>query len=409
MSNLNKVLEVKNITKVYKKYDTNFDRLKEIFLKKSYHKEFISNNNISFDLYESETLGIIGVNGAGKSTILKIIAGVIAPTLGEVIRHGRVTALLELGTGFNLEMTGYENIFLNGRLIGMTQEECEENIQNIIDFSELGHHINEPIKTYSSGMSMRLAFSIALFSNPKILIVDEALSVGDAHFAAKCTKALKERKEKNMSIIYVSHDLNSLKILCDRVLLLNHGEIVKEGISEDVINQYNFLIAKLNEEDKILQTDDTNTSSFGTFDVEVTKIEIKGTQSQSNIISAGENANIIVHIKSNIDIENVNIGILIKDRYGQDIFGTTSKNEGSEYRLAKTKEYKIVFNLDLNIGIGKYTISTALAVGENHLDYCLHWLDYGTDFEIAGIKGNLFTGINKLYPKITEMEELNDK
>jgi len=409
MSNLNKVLEVKNITKVYKKYDTNFDRLKEIFLKKSYHKEFISNNNISFDLYESETLGIIGVNGAGKSTILKIIAGVIAPTLGEVIRHGRVTALLELGTGFNLEMTGYENIFLNGRLIGMTQEECEENIQNIIDFSELGHHINEPIKTYSSGMSMRLAFSIALFSNPKILIVDEALSVGDAHFAAKCTKALKERKEKNMSIIYVSHDLNSLKILCDRVLLLNHGEIVKEGISEDVINQYNFLIAKLNEEDKILQTDDTNTSSFGTFDVEVTKIEIKGTQSQSNIISAGENANIIVHIKSNIDIENVNIGILIKDRYGQDIFGTTSKNEGSEYRLTKTKEYKIVFNLDLNIGIGKYTISTALAVGENHLDYCLHWLDYGTDFEIAGIKGNLFTGINKLYPKITEMEELNDK
>jgi len=409
MSNLNKVLEVKNITKIYKKYDTNLDRLKEIFFKKSYHKEFVSNNNISFDLFESETLGIIGVNGAGKSTILKIIAGVIAPTSGQVVRDGRVTALLELGTGFNLEMTGYENIFLNGRLIGMTQEECEENIQNIIDFSELGHHINEPIKTYSSGMSMRLAFSIALFSNPKILIVDEALSVGDAHFAAKCTKALKERKEKNMSIIYVSHDLNSLKILCDRVLLLNHGEIVKEGISEDVINQYNFLIAKLNEEDKILQTDDTNTSSFGTFDVEVSNIEIQGVQSKSNIISAGENANIIVNIKSNIDIENVNIGILIKDRYGQDIFGTTSKNEGSEYSLKKLKEYTIVFNLDLNIGIGKYTISTALAVGENHLDHCLHWLDYGTDFEIAGIKGNMFTGINKLYPKITKMEELDDK
>lgn len=291
----------------------------------------------------------------------------------------------------------------------MSADECKNKCDEIIAFSELGDYIYEPIMTYSSGMSMRLAFSIALFSEPKILIVDEALSVGDAHFSAKCTRALTKRKEESMSIIYVSHDLNSLKILCDRVILLNHGEVVKEGTPDDVINKYNFLIAKLNEnEDKIVITDFENTNSFGTFDVEITEIKIFGNESGSNIISSGENANITIEIKSNIDIENVNIGILIKDRYGQDIFGTTSKNEGFEYKLTQNNKYKIVFNLDLNIGVGKYTISTALAVGENHLDYCLHWLDHGSDFEIAGIKGNVFTGINKLYPQITKMEKLND-
>ena len=283
---MNKILEIKNITKIYKIYKSYLDRLKEVFFKKKYHKEFISNNNISFDLYVGETLGIIGINGAGKSTILKQIAGVIEPTSGEIIRHGRVTALLELGTGFNPQLSGYENIFLNGTLIGMSKEECKDKCDQIIAFSELGDYIYEPILTYSSGMSMRLAFSIALFSEPKILIVDEALSVGDAHFSAKCTKALKKRKEENMSIIYVSHDLNSLKILCDRVVLLNHGEVVKVGTPEDVINKYNFLIAKLNEEeDKIVITDMENTNSFGTFDAEITKVEILGSESNSNIIS----------------------------------------------------------------------------------------------------------------------------
>ena len=161
---MKKILEVKNVSKIYKMYKNNFDRLKEIFLNKPYHREFVSNKDISFDLFEGETLGIIGVNGAGKSTILKIIAGVINPTGGEVIRHGRVTALLELGTGFNDELSGYENIFLNGTLIGMTSQECEEKTKEIISFSELGDYIYEPIKTYSSGMKMRLAFSIAISS-----------------------------------------------------------------------------------------------------------------------------------------------------------------------------------------------------------------------------------------------------
>lgn len=226
---MSKILEIYNLTKVYKIYKRNAHRFFELFTNKTFHKKFIANNNISFFLEEGETLGIIGINGAGKSTLLKMIAGVISPTNGEIIKKGRVTALLELGSGFNLQATGLENIFLNGTLIGMSKKECEDNIENIIAFSELGNYIYEPIRSYSSGMKMRLAFSIAIFSNPQVLIVDEALSVGDAHFQAKCVNALKERKKKKMSIIYVSHDLNSLKLLSDRVIMLNHGTLVHEG------------------------------------------------------------------------------------------------------------------------------------------------------------------------------------
>jgi len=394
---MQKALEVKNIYKKYKIYKNSFDRLKEIFTKKIYHKEFIANKNISFDLFQGETLGIIGVNGAGKSTILKIIAGVIEPTSGEIIRHGRVTALLELGTGFNPEMSGYDNIYLNGTLIGMTKTEIDKKIDDIIEFSELGEYIYEPIQTYSSGMSMRLAFSIAIFSEPQILIVDEALSVGDAHFQAKCTRALKRRKEENMSIIYVSHDLNSLKLLCDRIILLNRGEIVEEGKPEDVINSYNFLISKLNDEDNKITL---NNNSFGTLDIEIVDVLIKGENSNSNIISSGENIKIEIKIKSKKDLSNMTIGIVIRDKFGQDIFGTNTFYHKLNINFKKDREYICQFNMKLNIGVGKYSITTAIHSNENHLDNCSHWLDHASIFEVVGVRGNLFIGVCRLEPKI---------
>ena len=393
-----KVLEVKNITKIYKMYKTNFDRLKEIFTKKKYHKKFIANNNISFDLYEGETLGIIGVNGAGKSTILKIIAGVISQTSGNIIKKGRITALLELGTGFNSEMNGYDNIYLNGTLIGMSNVEIDTKIQKIIKFSELGDYIHEPIKTYSSGMKMRLAFSIAIFSEPKILIVDEALSVGDAHFSAKCTKALKQRKQFKMSIIYVSHDINSLKVLCDRLLLLNQGKVEKEGSPDEIINTYNYLISKFNDKDDKIDT--KNDNSFGTFDVEITKVTIKGEKSNSNIISSGENAKVTIEIKSKIDIDNMTIGIMIRDKFGQDLFGTNSYHHKLNISFKENKEYKCTFEMPLNLGVGKYNISMAIHSDEAHLDHCLHWLDHAEDFEIAGVQGKMFIGLCRLEPNI---------
>ncbi|MCF6331016.1 MAG: ABC transporter ATP-binding protein [Sulfurimonas sp.] len=405
---MKKVLEVKNITKIYKIYKSNFDRLKEIFLTKNYHKEFISNNDISFDLYEGETLGIIGVNGAGKSTILKIIAGVITPTSGKIIKYGKITALLELGTGFNEEMNGYDNIYLNGTLIGMSKQTIDTSIDDIINFSELGDYIYEPIRTYSSGMKMRLAFSIAIFSEPKILIVDEALAVGDAHFSAKCTKALKQRKEKNMSIIYVSHDLNSLKLLCDRVVLLNKGEAIKEGNPEDIINSYNYLISKLNDKEEKIHIKQDTKSSFGTLDVEISKIIVKGEKSNSNVISSGENSTINVYIDTKIDILSMTVGIMIKDKFGQDIFGTNTHYQQKIINFKKDSAYVCSFTMPLNIGSGKYSVTAAVHSGNTHLDNCSHWLDHAASFEIAGFMGNKSVGLCKLEATI-EFKEINQE
>ncbi len=397
------LLEVRDLTKVFKIYENSFDRLKEIFTKRSYHKEFIANKNITFSLFEKETLGIVGLNGAGKSTLLKLIAGVLEPTSGEIVRRGRVTALLELGTGFNPELSGRENIFLNATLIGMSSLEIKRKIDKIIQFSELEEYIDEPLHTYSSGMKMRLAFSIAIFSEPEILIVDEALAVGDAHFQQKCTRALKRRKEKAMGIIYVSHDLNSLKILCDRMLLLHKGEVIKKGSPEEVINSYNFLIAKMNEkeEKKILKKE----NSYGTFDAKIEEVKLIGEKSKSDVISSGEIAKIFVKIRAYKDIKDVTVGIAIRDKFAQDIFGTNTYYHDICINLKKDKRYICVFDMKMNIGVGKYTITAALHTNENHIENCFHWIDNASEFEVAGFLGKPFVGICRLEPKI-EIREL---
>jgi len=396
-----KVLQVKNITKIYKVYKNNFDRLKEVFIKKSYHKEFISNDNISFDLYEGETLGIIGLNGAGKSTILKIIAGVTDPTKGKIIKKGRITALLELGTGFNIEQSGYDNIFLNGTLIGMSTLQCKDRANDIIEFSELGEYIYEPVKSYSSGMKMRLAFSIALFSDPKILIVDEALSVGDAHFGAKCTKALRQRKkEKNLSIIYVSHDLNSLKLLCNRVIMLNKGKLIEQGSPEQVINKYNFLIAKLNDSEESIKINEKNNNSFGTFDIEIKHISIKKDAIEQKDFTTGDNIEIQLEIFSKVDANDLTIGIHIRDKYSQDIYGTNTHLQKIKLSTQADTKYICSYSMQLNIGVGKFTLGAALHTSERHTDLCYHWMDNAINFDISESINNRFIGLCRLEPTI---------
>ncbi|BAF70504.1 ABC transporter ATP-binding protein [Nitratiruptor sp. SB155-2] len=387
---------MRNLTKIYKLYKKPSDRLVEIFFKTKKHRLFYANKDISFDLHQGETLGIIGVNGAGKSTLLKQIAGVISPTSGEIRSFGRITALLELGTGFNPEFSGRENIYLNGMLIGLSKAEIGEKLQSIIDFSELESFIDEPLKTYSSGMVMRLAFSIAIHSDPSILIVDEALSVGDAHFSAKCTKALKELKEKKLSIIYVSHDLNSLKLLCDRLILLHKGEIAYEGDPESVINKYNFLIAKLNQEEMI--TDSCN--AFGTMEAKITKVTVKGLDSGSSTVTSGETTHIDITIEAKEPIKDKTVGVLIRDRFGQDIFGTNTALYNKTVTLQPDKTCNVRFTLPMNIAPGKYTISVALHQDKTHLDECIHWIDRACEFEVAGFKERYFAGLCRLEPVV---------
>lgn len=233
-------IRVENLNKVYKLYEKPSDRIKEALsiTKKQYHKDFPALTNISFEVKKGEMLGIIGKNGAGKSTILKIITGVLTPTEGKVEIDGKISALLELGAGFNPEYTGIENIYLNGTMIGFTKEEMDGKIDDIISFADIGDFIRQPVKTYSSGMFARLAFAVAINVEPDILIVDEALSVGDVFFQAKCYKKLDDLKNMGKTILFVTHDLGSVLKYCDRAIVFNHGEIISEGEPAAMIDIY---------------------------------------------------------------------------------------------------------------------------------------------------------------------------
>ena len=238
-------INVKNVSKVYRLYDNPKDRLKESlgFSKKKRYKEHYALNDISFHVNKGETVGIIGTNGSGKSTILKIITGVLNATKGNVDIQGRISALLELGAGFNSEYTGLENVYLNGTMIGFSREEIDRKLNDILEFADIGDFINQPVKTYSSGMFVRLAFAVAINIDPEILIVDEALSVGDVFFQAKCYKKFEDFKKMGKTILFVSHDLGSVAKYCDRVVLLNKGEKIAEGEPKEIVDLYKKVMA----------------------------------------------------------------------------------------------------------------------------------------------------------------------
>lgn len=235
-----KVIEIKNISKTYKLYNKPSDRLRENFsLKhKSYHRDHNALQGINLDVYKGECVGIIGTNGSGKSTLLKIVTGVVSPTSGTMEIRGKISALLELGAGFNQEYTGIENIYLNGTMVGFTKEEMDKKLQSIIDFAEIGDFIYQPVKTYSSGMFARLAFAVAINVEPDILIVDEALSVGDIFFQSKCYQKFMDFKEAGKTILFVSHDLSSIIKYCDRSLLIHQGRQIAVGKSSEIVDIY---------------------------------------------------------------------------------------------------------------------------------------------------------------------------
>lgn len=237
-------ISIKNVKKIYKLYDKPIDRLKESLglSRTKKYREHYALHDVSFDVYKGETVGIIGTNGAGKSTILKIITGVLNQSEGEVKVNGRISALLELGAGFNMEYSGLENVYLNGTMIGFSREEIDAKLDEILKFADIGEFIHQPVKTYSSGMFVRLAFAVAINIDPEILIVDEALSVGDVFFQAKCYKKFEEFKKLGKTILFVSHDLGSISKYCDRVVLLNKGKKEAEGAPKEMIDLYKKLL-----------------------------------------------------------------------------------------------------------------------------------------------------------------------
>lgn len=261
----NKVaIEVSHLSKVYKLYDRNRDRLKEaLHLSKNINvREHYALNDVSLTVNTGETVGIIGTNGSGKSTILKIITGVLNPTAGDVRINGRISALLELGAGFNMEFTGIENIYLNGTMIGFSEEEIDARLQDILDFADIGEFVYQKVKTYSSGMFVRLAFAVAINIDPEILIVDEALSVGDVFFQNKCYRKFEEFKKQGKTILFVSHDLSSISKYCDRVVLLERGKKIGEGAPKEIIDMYKkVLVGQLDKEVNTKKSADLNTGT----------------------------------------------------------------------------------------------------------------------------------------------------
>ncbi|WP_459479432.1 ABC transporter ATP-binding protein [Clostridium saccharoperbutylacetonicum] len=233
-------IKVENLSKIYKLYDKPMDRLKESLSisKKKYSREHYALKDISFEIKRGETVGILGTNGSGKSTLLKIITGVLTPSVGNVEVNGKISALLELGAGFNPEYTGLENVYLNGTMIGYTREQMDKKVNSIVDFADIGEFINQPVKTYSSGMFARLAFAVAINVEPEILIVDEALSVGDVRFQIKCMNKMKEMMEGGTTVLFVSHDINAIKRFCNLAIWLNKGSILELGEVNRVSDQY---------------------------------------------------------------------------------------------------------------------------------------------------------------------------
>lgn len=391
------MIEVNSLSKVFRLYHNPKNRLKEIVFRKPYSREFTALKDINFTVSKGETLGIIGENGAGKSTLLKILAGILLPTKGHVSIKGHITGLLELGTGFNPEITGLKNIYMNGLLLGMSKEEIDRKLNSIIEFTELGSFIDEPIKTYSSGMLMRLAFSVSIHAEPQAFVVDEALAVGDAYFQQKCMNRIKEFRAGGGSIVFVSHDMNAVKVLCDRALLLKNGEVVEEGDPDVVINTYNFLLAKKSKSEELRFERVEKKTSYGNFKAEITGIEFLNSYgADSRVFVSGEKVTTVVRLKANDDIDQVVVGILIRDRFGQDIFGTNTHHLQKITSMKKGEMVEYSYYYNLNIGPGKYTLTSAVHRDDTHVNEGYHWCDNIIDFEVTGSKDYRFIGLSKL-------------
>lgn len=359
------VIKCENISKVYKLYDNPGNRVKEALglSKKKLYKEHFALSNICMDVYKGECVGIIGTNGAGKSTLLKVITGVLNPSSGTVAVNGKISALLELGAGFNVEYTGIENIYINGRMTGFTKEEVDKKLQAILDFADIGDFINQPVKTYSSGMFVRLAFAVAINIEPDILIVDEALAVGDVFFQAKCFKKFEEFKEQGKTILFVSHALGTIQKYCDRAILLNKGHKVSEGVPKKIIDLYNKQLAEDTKKEKetilkdTLQVTDNESNEkwsegmitnprvleYGNKAAEIIDFCIKDEKGNiTNNILKDSYFEIKMKVRFNETVKDPIFAFTIKDLKGTELTGTNTKLQDIDIDEAETGMIKVI-------------------------------------------------------------------
>ena len=393
---MNTALRVESVSKQYRMYDRPGDRLKEMLTRGRWkrHREFWALSEISFEIEAGTTTGIIGPNGSGKSTLLQIITGTLEPTHGAVWHEGRIAALLELGAGFNPEFTGLENIFMNAALIGFSRSETENLIPEIERFAEIGSFIHQPVKTYSSGMYVRLAFSIAISANPRILIIDEALAVGDAVFQHRCTRRIRAMQESGVTIFFVSHDPGAVRALCSRAILLNAGRVESDGKPADVLNHYQKLImAREHDYDQVAPSDVAEldldvgepvaalsyTFRHGDGSAEVLSVELlDAARRRIELVESGEAACVRMRVRFRADVEAPVCGFLIRNRHGIHLYGTNTELQQVDLGFVRRGEViEVVFAFNCLLAPDSYSIAVAAhspdAVSFDWLDGALHF------------------------------------
>lgn len=396
---MDSVIEIKNISKIYNLYNKPSDRLKEaLFSRKSRHTEFAALNDVSFNVNKGEILGIIGKNGSGKSTILKIITSVLTPTSGECIVKGKIAALLELGAGFNMEYTGIENIYLNGQMIGFSKDEMDKKLQDIIDFADIGEHIYQPVKTYSSGMFARLAFSVAISVDPDILIVDEALSVGDVFFQNKCYRRFEEFRERGKTILFVTHDMGSVIRYCNRCVLLNAGKKVAEGKPQEMVDLYKRIMVgqwneneESSEEASSIQSSNVKNDQLWKDQISTNPdIEVYGdgradiidfgifsdTGDIGNNVYKGDYYSVKMKVRINEDNLNPIFAFKLRDIKGTELTGTNTMLEDIDTSQCKKGDIvTITFRQKQYLQPGQYLVSLGCTAfeGDQFVVYCRNY------------------------------------
>ena len=447
------VIDVNNISKSYKLYDKPVDRLKETLhpWKKNYHRDFFALHNISFQVSRGETVGIVGRNGAGKSTLLKIITGVLTPSTGSVTVNGKIASLLELGTGFNPEFTGIENIYLNGAFMGYTHEEMEAKLPAILEFADIGDFIHQPVKLYSSGMYVRLAFSVAINVEPDVLIVDEALAVGDARFQMKCYQRLEDICSKGTTILFVTHDLAITKKICTKAILLENGALIRMGEPKDITILYFDLLFPNNQQaaEQYAETTGMNMEletgagqedsegplaegsfikvepgpdivrTFGMGGADVDCLVIQNVK--NNMVSGGEKITVDMHfryddpslakhaLEQNVP-DNIIVGVSVSDLQGTYLFGMTTYDKKilleAGNRRAGRGFVRFVFAMPF-FQNGEYSFNCAIALGtqENHIQ--LKWYDGIAMFRMQSSKKYVYGLLYQEYEVLLKDEGLD--
>ena len=391
------LLRVHDVGKAFRTYSSEWHRFARWFgLSMKPAEETWVLRHINFDIQVGEAIGLIGQNGAGKSTLLKMITGTMRPTEGQLQVNGRIAAILELGMGFNPDLSGRQNVHHTAGLMGFTAEQINEAMPDIEAFAEIGDYFDEPVRIYSSGMQMRVAFSVATAWRPETLIVDEALSVGDTYFQHKSFDRIRKFREQGTSLIIVSHDRNAIQTLCDRAILLEKGSIVKDGTPEEVFDFYNALIAEKENstvEVKRLEDGKTQTTS-GTGEATVEQIVLYNSKGDAaEYIGVGESVELHVRVKVHRPVDGLVLGYGIKDRLGQVMYGTNTWHTKQVLHDPKQgDEFLFVIAFPANFGVGSYSVQTALVDRDTHLTANYEWRDMALVFSVINIDKTHFAG-----------------